>query len=132
MTLRHYLLTLSSATAVAWCAVGTMIAFTDPAVIPPVVLAAFYACLWLALSGTFSVIGFLLRISLLKKSFLLSHQVAVSFRQAIMLAALIIIALILKSRGLLDLPVAILMVTAMTLFEFFFLTSKRPSYNKEK
>lgn len=125
MTLRHYLSVLSLATAAAWCAVAAMIIFTDPAVVPPVVMVAFYACLWLALCGTFSVIGFLLRVKLLKKDGLLSLQVVVSFRQAVMLAALIVAALVLKSLGLLNLATAVLLVATVTLFEFFFLTAKR-------
>lgn len=125
MTLRHYLSTLAVATVIAWLAAGVIIGLTDPTVAPAVVIVAFFACLWLALAGTFAVLGFLLRFWILGKEFLLTRQVTVSFRQGLMLSSLIVIGLILLSRNLMSLWVAILLVLVMTLLESFFVAAKR-------
>ena len=88
------------------------------------VFLVFYISLFLALVGTFSVLGFVMRVILLKKHFFLSRQVAVSFRQALLLSLLITAALVLQSRSLLTWWTALLVVAALTLLEFFFITAK--------
>lgn len=79
---------------------------------------------YLALTGTLSVIGFLLRAALLRQQFVVSRHVAVSFRQAVLLALLIVVALFLQSKSLLTWWNALLIVAALTVLEFFFISAK--------
>lgn len=124
MTLRHYLLLMGVGTALAWGAVGIIIATVDPTDTQLVVFGVFYASLWLALTGTLSIIGFVLRVALLKKQLVVSRHVAVSFRQAVLLALLIVVSLFLQSRSLLTWWNALLIVAALTVLEFFFISAK--------
>ena len=111
-------------TALAWSAVGLIIGTVDPTQTQSVVFGAFYASLFLALTGTLSIIGFVLRVAFLRQQLVVSRHVAVSFRQAIMLALLIIVSLFLQSRSLLTWWNALLIVAAITMLEFFFISAK--------
>jgi hypothetical protein len=124
MTLRQYLSAMLAATILAWTAVGLIVTTVDPEDTLPAVFGVFYASVFLAVAGTFSVIGFVLRLALLRKPQLVSRQVAVSFRQAILLATLVVAALALQSRELLTWWNALLVVAALTLLEFFFVSAR--------
>ncbi|MEY4745372.1 MAG: hypothetical protein RL272_1317 [Candidatus Parcubacteria bacterium] len=124
MTLRQYLLLMAVGTALAWTAVGLVVGTVDPTDTQPMVFGVFYASLFLALTGTLSVIGFLLRAALLKRQFVVSRHVAVSFRQAVLLALLIVVSLLLQSKSLLTWWNALLIVAAITVLEFFFISAK--------
>lgn len=124
MTLRQYLLLMGVGTAIAWAAVGLIVGTVDPTDTQPVVFGVFYASLWLALTGTLSIIGFVLRVALLKKQLVVSRHVAVSFRQAVLLSLLVVVALFLQSRSLLTWWNALLIVAALTVLEFFFISAK--------
>src|SRR5687768_4702507 len=124
MTLRQYLLLMGVGTALAWSAVGLIIGTVDPTDTQPVVFGVFYASLWLALTGTLSIIGFVLRVALLKKQLVVSRHVAVSFRQAVLLSLLVVVSLFLQSRSLLTWWNALLIVAALTVLEFFFISAK--------
>ena len=124
MTLRQYLLLMAVGTALAWSGVGLIIATVDPTDTQPVVFGVFYACLWLALTGLLSLVGFVFRVALLKKQLVVSRHVAVSFRQAVLLSLLVVVALFLQSRSLLTWWNALLIVAALTVLEFFFISAK--------
>ncbi len=124
MTLRQYLILMTAGTALSWIAVGLIVATVDPDKAPFVVFAVFYASMFLALTGTFSVVGFLLRIVLLRQQLVISRHVAVSFRQSLLLAVLLIIVMYLASRSLLNWWNALTVVAGLTIFEFFFISAK--------
>jgi hypothetical protein len=124
MTLRIYLVSMLAGTLGAWAAVGMILTLTDPADARAVVLAILYAALFLALTGTFSLIGFVLRLWLFKQQYFVSRQVLVAFRQALLLALLLVIALALQSKSLLTWWNALLVLGAVTFLEFFFVSAK--------
>lgn len=124
MTLRQYLVLMCIGTALAWAAVALIVSSVDPFETQSVVFGAFYASLFLALTGTLSLIGFTARVALLKEKLVVSVQVAVSFRQAVLLALLIVVSLFLKSRSLLTWWNALMIVAALTVLEFFFISAK--------
>jgi hypothetical protein len=124
MTLKQYLLMMGAGTLLAGGAVAMILTTVDPADTQSIVFAALYISLFLALTGFFSIIGFLMRVWLLRKEPVLSRQVLVSFRQAILLSMVMVIALILQSRSLLNWFNAGLIVAGLTLLEFFFITAK--------
>jgi hypothetical protein len=124
MTLKQYLVVMGTGTLLAGAAVAMILTTVDPADTQSIVFAALYICLFLALTGLLSIIGFLLRVWLLRKDQLLSRQVLVAFRQAVLLSAVLVTALVLQSRSLLNLFNAVLIVVGLTLLEFFFITAK--------
>ena len=124
MTLRSYLISMIAGTLAAWAGVGMILGLTDPTDARAVVLFIFYAALFLALTGTLSLIGFGLRIWLLKQHYFVSRQVLVAFRQAMLLSLLLITALILQSKGILTWWNGALILGALTLLESFFITAK--------
>lgn len=124
MTLRQYLIIMSICTLLSWGAVGMIITMTDPTQTQSVVFVILFASLFLALIGTLSISGFLMRVWLLRKQYFISKEVLVSLRQAIMLATLLIASLVMQSRTILTWWNAILMVMALTMLEFFFVTAR--------
>jgi hypothetical protein len=124
MTLRHYLMLMSACTVLAWITVTLIVVNVDPEQTQIVVFGALYASLFLAFTGTFSIIGFLSRVILLKKAAPVSVQVAMSFRQSIMLALLLVIALWMQGRGFLTWWNALLLATLVTVLESFFMTAR--------
>lgn len=124
MTLRQYLIIMSICTLLSWGAVGMIITMTDPTQTQSVVFVILFASLFLALIGTLSISGFLMRVWLLRKQYFISKEVLVSLRQAILLATLLIAALVMQSRTILTWWNAILMVMALTMLEFFFVTAR--------
>jgi len=124
MTLKQYLLVMGCGTVLSWTAVALIIFGIDPTETQGVVFGALYFSLLLGLTGLLSIIGFLLRVWLLPKDFLLTRQVMISFRQAVLVALLLVIMLILRSRSLLSWFNASLVVIGLTLVEFFFISAR--------
>lgn len=125
MTLRLYLIIMSAATVLSWTAVGLVVAMTDPTRTQASVFIVLFASLFLALTGTLSLLGFLMRVWVLRKRYFVSREVLTSFRQAILLAILLIAALVMQSRGILSWWNALLMVAALTALEFFFVNGRQ-------
>ncbi|MBN1585699.1 hypothetical protein JW899_05045 [Candidatus Uhrbacteria bacterium] len=117
MTLRQCLLSVGIATTVVWGLVATVVLTVNPFTAPPVVMAVFYLTLLLALSGTFFVVGFVLRVRFLNRGEVISRQVSVSFRQAAVLAGLAVFLLFLGSCGRLNWLSLAASLIVMTLFE---------------
>lgn len=130
MTIRQYLMLMMLGTAFAWSAVILIMTMIEPTGTQPVVMVVFFASLFLALTGTFSVLGFVSRIAVLRKGFRLSHQVAVSFRQAAILSLFLVAALFLQSKSMLTWWNAFLAVALATVLESFFITAKRSEVRK--
>lgn len=124
MTLRYYLILMGLGTALAWGTVALIVTMVDPASTQVVVFGVFYASLFMALTGTFSIMGFASRVVVLRKYDLIARQVAISFRQAVMLALLIVVALFLQGRSLLTWWNALLLVALLTVLESFFVTAR--------
>lgn len=124
MTLRQYLLLMGACTLLAWSTVALIVTMVDPSQTQIVVFGAFYASLFLAFTGTFSVLGFLSRVIVLRKRAPVSVQVAVSFRQALMLSLLIVVALWMQSKGFLTWWNVLLLAGLLTVLESFFVSAK--------
>ena len=126
MSLRLYLLIMSMATVAAWFGWVTVLMNQPPdaAVFLPFLL--FYASLFVALIGTFALIGFLVRFHTHQED-LPFRQVALAFRQALSYAGLVIVVLILQSQRLLTLWNSFFLLGAFILLELFFLTRRRES-----
>lgn len=121
MTLRQYLFWMMLSTVLCWLGWLSILQFVDP--LGPVALShgLFYATLSLALIGTFSIIGLIVR-TLLRKHEAVSRHASVSFRQSLLLTFLVIGSLALQSRSLLTWWNLLLFVGTLTLLEFFLIS----------
>ncbi len=86
-------------------------------------LLFFYSSLFLALVGTISIIGFVVRFLIIKHEFAYK-QVKRALRQGIMLAALVVVSLYLQSQNLLVWWNLILLVLLVMGIEYFFIATE--------
>ncbi len=112
---------------VTWC----FIIFTlDPSNAGSLGMVFFYLSLFLALIGTFSVIIFLTRRLIVKNDEVIFRHVKKTFRQSVIVAALLIFALYLLQLHLLTWWNGILLITLFVFLEAVIFTNRRYS-NKD-
>lgn len=124
MTLFRYILTIIISTAFCWVAFLLVIFRIDPIEAGALGFIFFYFSLALSLVGTLSLIGLLVR-RILYPDELMFRQVAISFRQAVFFAILIIGALFLQSQRLLTWWNIIILIAALSILEFLFISFKK-------
>jgi len=124
MTLKQYIIVMLVATLICWAAFIMVIFSFDPGEIGVAQFILFYVCLLFALTGTISLIGLLIR-SFVHKKALIVRQVAISFRQAISFAILIVALLYLQSHRLLTWWNLVILLAALTMLEFFLISYKK-------
>ena len=117
---------MSLATLLCWFGFLIVILSISPNEIGALTFLLFYLILGLAVIGTLTIVGFLIR-KLFNKDELAFEHVIVSFRQAIWLSLILIISLFLQSKQLLAWWNAILLILGLGLIEFFYL-----GYNDQK
>jgi hypothetical protein len=126
MTLKQYLILMTLTAIFCWMIWFSVLYLIDPSVAGILGFIFFYLSLFLALAGTLSVLGLLLRMKFGKEEAVFK-TVITSFRQAMMLSLLLISSLFLKSKNLLTWWNVIFLVLAVVVLEFFFM-----SYNKKR
>jgi hypothetical protein len=90
----------------------------------------FYASLFLALTGTFSVIGFLIKKIVLKKDEVVFHHVKSTFRQGTLVSLTIVSGLILLQTNLLTWWSALILIIFFIMIEGIIFTSRK--YNNRE
>lgn len=126
MDLKKFLLSMSFASLLCWFGFLTVILSISPNEIGALTFLLFYLILALAVIGTLTILGFLIR-KLFSKNELAFEHVIISFRQAIWLSLILIISLYLQSQQLLAWWNAILLILGLGLIEFFYL-----GYNEQR
>lgn len=124
MSFKQYIIVMIVATLICWAAFLMVVFNVDPDVTGIAGLILLYVTLLLSLTGTISLIGLLIR-RLFNKKQLLVRQVAISFRQAISFAILIVALLFLQSQRLLTWWNLIILLAALTILEFFLISYKK-------
>jgi hypothetical protein len=124
MSLKKYLILMSLSTLLCCGAWWLVVSMVDPATAGPIGFAIFYLALFFALAGIFALVGFVVRY-LFKKDEFAFRQVKVAFRQAIMLALLLVASLMLQARGLLAWWNWLILIVLLTVLEFFFINQKQ-------
>ena len=99
MTLKKYLMVTAVATAICWTVFLFVASVVNPEATSWLGFLLFYLALFMAISGTASLIGFLVRFVALHRE-LAFYAVKVAYRQSFLFALFIIITLILLSQGL--------------------------------
>ena len=113
---------MGTATLVAWVLTAIIVLSVNPFTAQAVVVAVFYLTLFLAVAGTFALAGFVLRLGVLGKKKLVSFQVFIAFRQAMLLAGLVVALLFLRSRGQLNWLTILAALAVLTVVEFIFIS----------
>ncbi len=123
MTLRSYIILMLIATIACYLALAAVILFFDPLSGGLLALIFFYLSLFLALLGTFAIIGLIFRI-LFTSDKLIFKKVTTSFRQGIWFSLLIIVCLYLNGINLLVWKYVALLILALALLELFCISYK--------
>jgi hypothetical protein len=110
---------ISIATLVNWAALTLVVLKLDPYESAKLALTLFFITSFLTLSGTFTIILFLLKKWRSEDNIYLKHLI-ISLRQGILLSACTNICLGLLMLGLLRIWNGLIIVTVMTLLEFYF------------
>ena len=126
MTLRQYLVLMTISTIFCWVIWVSVLYLIDPTTAGILGFIFFYLSFFLALAGTLSVLGLLLRMKFGKEEAVFK-TVTTSFRQATMLGLLVVGALFLKSKDILTWWNTLFLVMAIVVSELFFV-----SYHKTK
>ncbi len=121
MTLRSYLALMIIATLVAWLGFGIVLLTVNPEATSWLGLILMYLSLLVAVTGSGSIIGFIIRFLFLKHE-LIVRSVVVAFRQGFLSAILVCGVLFLFSRGLFSALSLGLLIVALTALEFFLLS----------
>ena len=130
MTLRSYLILMMFCDLVLWGVFGYIVTIVDPFATNWLGLTLFYVSLFVALSGAFAVLGFVIRFVGLKKE-LVFHSVRNAFRQSFLFSFLIVAVLFLQARELFSWTNVTFLALGLTLLEFFLLSQSRPSRRTE-
>ncbi|MBD3248012.1 hypothetical protein GF382_01825 [Candidatus Falkowbacteria bacterium] len=124
MTLKSYLILMSIATIMCWGAFAFVINAVDPTETNRIGFLLFYSSLGLALAGSFSIFGFLIRFKILKRA-LVFRQVAEAFRQSFLMSLMVIAILMLLSRDMLTWLNLFLLAAGISLLEYFWVSRER-------
>lgn len=124
MTLKNYLFVMSVLTAICWGIFLFVADLVDPTATNWLGFILFYLSLFLSLSGTSALIGFIFRFVALKKE-LAFNLVKVAFRQSFLFSIFIIFLLVLKSQELFNWINLILLVIVFAILELFFINYKK-------
>lgn len=119
--MKRYLFLAAFGTVVCWAAWVLVLFNIDPFVSGFIGLASFYLSLFLALLGTFSLLGFLFRRAF-PRGQIAFRQIGVSVRQGLFLSLVVVGGLLLRGTGLYTWWNLILFIAGFTLLESFFLT----------
>lgn len=125
MTLRQYLILMSLGAIFCWIAWFFVILNISPEGAGFLGFSFFYLSLFLAIVGTFSVIGFLIRRMILKNDDITFRHVRKTFRQSIIIAFLIVLILFLLSKKLLTWWNAPLLIILFCIIEFVIFTNRK-------
>lgn len=138
MPLRLYLLIMSAMTTFCWLVFGYIIWTVNPETTNATGFWLFYLSLFLAVSGTAAIIGFLIRFVFLRRELagnaagLPVRQVKIAFRQSFLFAGFLVAALFLLARDLLTNLNLLILIVGLSMLEFFLLSYGRTAGDSDK
>lgn len=124
MTFRIFLWWMGSATLAAWLTWGGVLCFVDPLETGGVGFFLFYLTLAIALIGTWTLLGTIVRIWR-QKDILISRHVTRSFRHSFLFTFLLIASLLLLSFRLWTWWLMALLILFVSFVEFLFLSLRQ-------
>ncbi len=124
MTLKNYLIVMSVLTIMCWAIFALMLNVINPATTNYLGFGLFYFSLFLSLSGTAALAGFVFRFVALRKS-LVFQSVRNAFRQSFLFALFIVISLFLLASDLFTWLNVILLLIIFIVLELFISSYKK-------
>ena len=118
MTFRAYLVLMGLSTVMAWIGWVIVLFNVDPFESGVLGLVMFYVTLCVGIVGTLTLAGLLYRVGIKKRHAVVSREVKVSFRHALLLTAVSVIALILSRQGVLHWWVLIVLIATAAVLEY--------------
>jgi len=128
MSLRAYLAVMGFGTILAGATFFLVLFRVDPQTAGWLGFVLLYLSLGLALAGAVSIVGFVVRVAAHRDE-MLSRLVTLSFRQAVLLSAVAVGSLILRSHDLLSWWNSALLIIVATIVEFIFISLEKKSVN---
>ncbi len=125
MHLRHYLILMSLGTGLCWASLVFIIWSINPFDAGVLTLAFFYFALFLAILGSFSVLGFLIRRLIIKNDEIVFRHVKKTFRQSIVVSVFVIVALLLAHAGFLAWWNSIILIILFGVIEGVVFTNRK-------
>ena len=125
MTLRLYLILMSVGALICWLAWFFVLGSVEPQQAGFFGFLFFYCSLFLALAGTFSVIGFLIKKIILKNDYIVFHHVKSTVRQGMLVAGVIVLGLFLLQIKLLTWWNGILLILLFAAVEGIIFTNRK-------
>lgn len=124
MTHQRYLSIIGLAALMSWTGWFVVIYKLNPLESTGMALGFFFLTLFLALSCTFSIFGFYVRLWL-NRNEVYYHHINISLRQGVLLSLLTLGALALQLAGVLTWWTGILLITSVMLIELYFALSAK-------
>lgn len=124
MTLKKYLAVMAVATAICWTVFLFVASVINPEMTNWIGFFLFYVSLFMALSGTAALGGFLVRFVALKRE-LAFHAVRIAFRQSFLFSLFVISLLVLLSQDLFNWLNLIMLVVVFTIAETVMISSSK-------
>jgi len=117
MSFRNYVYLMAAGTLLAWLGWGIVIWNTDPRDAGSLGFGMFYLTLLMGLVGLITLLELLVRVALMRREVVL-REVKVSFRHAILLSAVGILALVFSRQGWLSWWVLIVFIITAAVLEY--------------
>lgn len=123
MSHHRYLAFIGVASLVSWLAWLLVILKLDPFASPGLAMGFFFISFLVALSGTFTVIGFYFRVWLNKNEVFYNH-INIAFRQGILLSLMTLGCLGFQLLGVLTWWTGLIFIAAITSIEFYLMSKE--------
>jgi len=121
MTYRQFLFWMTFGTLLGWFAFASVVRMIDPMTSGLMGMAFFYLTLAFAVMGTLSVFGMVVR-TLFRPHVAVLRHAGTSFRQSILLTALVVGSLALHAHSALNWWTALMFLGTVTIAEFFLIS----------
>ncbi len=128
MTLKNYLIFMAVVTGICWGAWAFVAGIVDPTKTNWLGFVLFYLSLFLALAGTFSLVGFVFRFVIFKGE-VAFRAVKLAFRQSFVFSFFVIILLLLAAKSLLTWMNFGILAVLFVALEFFVASRSKNNHN---
>jgi len=126
MSVQKFIILVATASIFSWIAWLTVVFYIDPTISGGIGLFVFYASLFFALIGSFTLLGLWWRVQLRRwraNAVVLFRLVPATIRQAVWFSTILIVCLMLLARDLFNWWSASLLLLGFGVLEAFFLAS---------
>lgn len=124
MTLKKYLIIMAVATILSWSLFLFVTSMVNPETTNWLGFVLFYLTIFVSLSGTASLLGFMVRFNLMRKE-LAFQSVRIAFRQSFFFSLFIVLLLLIMSQNLFSWFNLLLLLFIFAILELFMINYHR-------